>query len=77
MNKKLIRNSQCCSTPITIICSRPGTGAVQVKKPHIDSKTAMLQVCKMSLHTTQQSYIKVQLLSYINSESAGQLPNEE
>jgi hypothetical protein len=31
----------------------------------------------MSLHVTQQNYIKVQLFGYINSESAGHISNEE
>jgi len=74
---KLLRNSQCYSTPIKIICSRPGTGTVQVKNPHVDSKTATLLVCKMSVHITQQNYIRIQLLSYINLALAGQIPNEQ
>jgi hypothetical protein len=41
-NKKLLRNSLCCSTPMKSICSRPATGTVQIKNPPIDSETVML-----------------------------------
>jgi hypothetical protein len=74
-----LENTKYRSTPVKkrqSSCSRSCVGNVRVKNTWPQFCDWYALICKTSLHITQQDYIKIQLPSYINSESADQLLNE-